>query len=440
MPEIAEAIEQSFKNVDGMVGAAIFSGGVNTESMAAALQTEKEKSKVAYEKFKAAMEGSDTLKTKERDPEALQAFIEGTAGVNDDIFISPEGVKILFQKYKKTPEVAEQILRDIGIDPEVAADNVKEGLDIPVKLSMVASHLNAEQSADLVNDLKAAPGAMTFRESKQVDEVAEAQRIEDSLKEQNIIFDHLRRIRGEMLDAGLTTEYVDHAVALFDMAATRWAGEAGFTAEDFLSRVSVGSEVYETFMAAQKGKVLAQKGITPSERLGSALGSMIQQIEEGRGDEERFLESGETEYIGSSAWRIYDKREQIKSNNHKKIKSLQVLVPENSLIRIERILKPLVTFPELVHLPNPFEKLTVTAYSHLKTEGDHWRLFLGFAQHAGAQAALLRIQDKRLRAKFKKKLDLGQGDWFTPELIWNQLPGLLADIIDPWQMTGKSAA
>lgn len=150
--------------------------------------------------------------------------------------------------------------------------------------------------------------------------------------------------------------------------------------------------------------------------------------------------SGRTEYIGSSAWRIYDKRKQIKSNNQKKIKSLQVPVPESPLIRIERILKFPRTFPELIHLPNPFQKLTVAAYSHLESEGNLWRLFLRLAQYEGAQTALLRIPDKPIRARFRKKLALGQVDWFKPDLIWNQLPGLVTDIIDPYQMTGKSAA
>jgi hypothetical protein len=144
--------------------------------------------------------------------------------------------------------------------------------------------------------------------------------------------------------------------------------------------------------------------------------------------------SGKTLYIGNRRFRAYDKRAEIRHKNKKKPKAAQQKVPGYPLLRVETMLAlPSKTLlGKIPSLPNQLEKLGIACYSNLPDGGDMWSLFLLAARLGGAQAALTTIKSKKRKAEYFERLEAGWTDWWKPEDVWSQVPGLVHSISDPF--------
>jgi hypothetical protein len=143
--------------------------------------------------------------------------------------------------------------------------------------------------------------------------------------------------------------------------------------------------------------------------------------------------SGKTEtlYVGGYECAklvvLYDKVQQVKHLNATKHMKLQE--PVDPTTRLELRLRPDAGIDQLRELPNPYIKLILSTVPLLsKTEQQLWRLFIAVAQFRGLQDALLMIEDKYQRKKFKESLGSTKPTWWKPESVWTRWIGLLEHV------------
>jgi hypothetical protein len=243
LPDIVNDMLISLRNIDVIPGAMITGYAFNSQSIADSLNREKGD----IEKFLAEMDEllpkSDESLTKQRSSEAMNSFFE-TAGLGEEVYMSSEGATILFQT---DPEKTAEIMDKLAVNAGEALIRSEAGEDIEIKLSQIPANLTAEEWDLIKMDIKPAPGAMTAREAEVIDPIQEVKRIENSLKQQNIVFDEIRRLRKETLGMGLPPEYVDHVLSVYDRFATRMSNEEGFDASDFFSRLNLSRTMYDNF-------------------------------------------------------------------------------------------------------------------------------------------------------------------------------------------------
>jgi len=143
-----------------------------------------------------------------------------------------------------------------------------------------------------------------------------------------------------------------------------------------------------------------------------------------------FCKSGRTEtlYLGGTEGAkfvvLYDKVQQVKHQNAKW--HVDKPLPPSPTTRIEIRLRPDAALVQLAEMENPFQKLIIAP---LKLVPEHdellWRLFVAVAQMRGAQDALLMIDDKNQRKKFRDGIKAGVPAWWHVEKLWKEWPIVL---------------
>ena len=122
-----------------------------------------------------------------------------------------------------------------------------------------------------------------------------------------------------------------------------------------------------------------------------------------------FCKSGKTEtlYLGGTEGAkfvvLYDKVQQVKHQNAKW--HVDKPLPASPTTRIEIRLRPDAAILQLASMENPFQKLIIAPLASVPTQDELlWRLFVAVAQVRGAQDALLMIDDKNQRKKFRDRI------------------------------------
>lgn len=143
--------------------------------------------------------------------------------------------------------------------------------------------------------------------------------------------------------------------------------------------------------------------------------------------------NGRTEYIGgetsTTRWRIYNKKAETEKKNKQKAKPLHETIPESELTRIELVSKPYCHLLDLPDKTNKFDKLTVSAFSNLVINNDpYWGVFLDSCRLIGAKSALLKLTESTIYDRYTARIKHGLVDWWNPDVIWSQLPAVIANI------------
>jgi hypothetical protein len=133
----------------------------------------------------------------------------------------------------------------------------------------------------------------------------------------------------------------------------------------------------------------------------------------------------ETLYIGSkySNWRacIYDKKHCLKEKG--------LPYPHHETTRIECQIKPKCSVNELSKIKNSFKRVNIYNCGNgselPKSLKMMWNTFLDSCRYRGAQAALMLIQDRNARKKYRDLLIQHLAvPWFDPDEIWKQWPSV----------------
>jgi hypothetical protein len=225
--DIPGAVLESLKNVDVIPGSFLL-GASGSVRRAVDLQQESDKAKrYADDQTKIGDLIKDS-KLKQRSPEALAEVLEQT-GFGEEAWITPEGVLALYGQADLSGQKGDELLQALGVDPKSAMSAMQLNQDIRVKTSDLHAHLTPEQFAELAQDLRSSPQAMTLRESgdeamqARVREVAELAKRE--AQEEADYQTERDRLRQEVLDTGkVDPEQADAWLSTLDGFASRWAG------------------------------------------------------------------------------------------------------------------------------------------------------------------------------------------------------------------------
>jgi len=80
---------------------------------------------------------------------------------------------------------------------------------------------------------------------------------------------------------------------------------------------------------------------------------------------------------------------------------------------------------------NPFSKLSIYYYPDHMLKDQLFRQTLALARLSYVDAAIQNL-DKATRKKYRDKLDNEyRAAWWSPEMLWDQLPSLIDGIINP---------
>ncbi|MGE4424761.1 MAG: hypothetical protein AB7D39_20855 [Pseudodesulfovibrio sp.] len=225
--DIPGAVLESLKNVDVIPGSFLL-GASGSVRRAVDLQQESDKAKrYADDQSKIGDLVKDS-KLKQRSPEALAEVLEQT-GFGEEAWITPEGVLALYGQADLSGQKGDELLQALGVDPKSAMSAMQLNQDIRVKTSDLHAHLTPEQFAELAQDLRSSPQAMTLRESgdeamqARVREVAELAKRE--AQEETDYQAERERLRQEVLDTGkVDPEQADAWLSTLDGFASRWSG------------------------------------------------------------------------------------------------------------------------------------------------------------------------------------------------------------------------
>ena len=143
-----------------------------------------------------------------------------------------------------------------------------------------------------------------------------------------------------------------------------------------------------------------------------------------------YYKSGKTEalylggYEGARHVVMYDKVAEVIHLNAKRKENKPL--PPDPTTRIEIRLRPDVGPVQLTAIENPFLKLIVSSLASVPTPDDQmWKLFVAVSQFRGAQDALLMIEDKNMRTKFRERIKVGNPSWWQAEKLWENWHPLL---------------
>jgi hypothetical protein len=235
--EILSAVTEAAKNIDVIPGAFVMGGGMSYMNQGQDIRSQAmaEEFRNLHERIGAA---SDQSKTKERSPDHFEKFLD-TVGFGETGFITPEGAEVLFQS---NPEAAQVIIEKLGLDPQETMDHVKNGLDIPVKMSAIHARLLPEERAAILDDLKPAPSAMSKRQADNIDIegnlAAMADRFSDAMAEESAFKTELDRVKTEAIAAGALPEQVQEFGKLIEKFSDRMALE-GQSRVDTLGKIRI---------------------------------------------------------------------------------------------------------------------------------------------------------------------------------------------------------
>jgi hypothetical protein len=200
----------------------------------------------------------DATKTQQRSPDHSEQFLNNI-GMGQPIFISPEGIDLLYQDTPK--DEADAILNKIGVNPEQAKATAATGVDIEVQQSKVHAQLTTEEFNKISRDVKPAPGAYTQRDVEQqrdTDDVANTVKlIAEENKREKDVREEIIRIQKEGKQAGLDKQTVENTPILMRGLSNRLALE-GVDPVEFFKKIGFKKTAFEQI----KGFFQAEK-VTP---------------------------------------------------------------------------------------------------------------------------------------------------------------------------------
>ncbi|MGE4443327.1 MAG: hypothetical protein AB7D27_17865, partial [Desulfomicrobium sp.] len=225
--DIPSAVLESLKNVDVIPGSFLL-GASGSVRRAVDLQRQAGEAKsFAGDQIQVGELVKDS-KLKQRSPDALAEVLEQT-GFGEEAWITPEGVLALYGQADLSGQKGDELLQALGVDPKSAMSAMQLNQDLQVKASDLHAHLTPEQFAELAQDLRSSPQAMTLRESgdeamqARVREVAELAKRE--AQEETDYQTERDRLRQEVLDTGkVDPEQAEAWLSTLDGFASRWAG------------------------------------------------------------------------------------------------------------------------------------------------------------------------------------------------------------------------
>jgi hypothetical protein len=201
----------------------------------------------------------DETKTQQRSPDHSEEFLK-TVGAEQPVFISPEGIELLYQE--NTKDDADNILKKVGVNPAKAKSNAATGLDAEITQSKTLSQLDREQYNKISQDIKPAPSGYTRREIQQQidqDDVENTVKvIAEETQRDKQINEEIIRIQEEGRKAKLTEETVENAPVLMRGLANRLSLE-GIDPVKFLKKIGIKRTTFEEI----KGFFQAEEGVPP---------------------------------------------------------------------------------------------------------------------------------------------------------------------------------
>ncbi len=157
---------------------------------------------------------------------------------------------------------------------------------------------------------------------------------------------------------------------------------------------------------------------------------------------EVIAQSGRTLYLGTEEsfgrWCVYDKAAEMKGKNKKKCAELKESIPTTPVTRIELRLKPKMPLSHVSALTNPFADLVIVAYPAEALANPLASQTLRLARHEGMDAALKGLPTAE-RKKMRAILKPIQVNWWDPQAVWEQVPGVLESLANPHQELYQAA-
>ena len=201
----------------------------------------------------------EETKTQQRSPDHSEQFMD-TIGMNKPVYISPEGIELLYQENKK--EDVDALLKKAGVNPDRARSTAAAGQDVEVKQSKALSQLNQEEYNKISKDIKPAPSAYTAREIQQKQDAEDVENAVKILVEENqkdaAVNQEIVRIKDEAGKAKLDKETVENAPVLLKGLADRLSLE-GVDPVEFLKKVGfkrgVFAEIKDFLQPGKRGGI-----------------------------------------------------------------------------------------------------------------------------------------------------------------------------------------
>lgn len=174
--------------------------------------------------------------TKTTSPEVTKDFLD-IVGLGDDMFMSPEGIKVLFQT---DPEG--EIFTKLGVDPQEARQASDAGIDISFPESSMHSALSPEEFTQIKDHIKAAPGASTAFDRESGVAIEAINRLDaigrEVVENQKAFNVESERIKEQVISTGHTQEFADTYIDTVERFANRIALE-GRDRVDFLKGINI---------------------------------------------------------------------------------------------------------------------------------------------------------------------------------------------------------
>jgi len=132
-------------------------------------------------------------------------------------------------------------------------------------------------------------------------------------------------------------------------------------------------------------------------------------------------------YEGAKHVVVYDKVQEVKHLNA--TKHLKKQLPADPTTRIEIRLRPECGLAQLADMENQFKKLILSSWATApKQDNLTWKLFIALAQCRGLHDALLMIDDKPLRKKYREQVAGASPHWWKGDSIWEGWPKVLTEV------------
>jgi hypothetical protein len=197
-----------------------------------------QKTQQFQDRFTKLAEAVEVTKTKQRDPERLETFIN-SIGASEPAYLSAEGIQTLFQS---DPENAQTLLNQIAENPELAQKAAIDGQDVKVDTAKIMAFMTPEQQESIKIDLKPAPSALSPREIQDIDFNEELKNVEDYYKEiveaESTFRDEMNQLRKQVTDTGYSPEYADNYLQIVERFVDRMSLE-GLNKQEFVKKISV---------------------------------------------------------------------------------------------------------------------------------------------------------------------------------------------------------
>ena len=147
----------------------------------------------------------DETKTQQRSPEKMKEFMQMT-GMDQEAFMDADTVTGMFQDDE---EGTETFFQSIGVNPDTARQQARQGQDIKVSMAEAYTGLDAERFAGIIQHMKAAPGGSTVAELQGLSLPEEVRAVAARFDDMIGVNTEIDRLRAEAAEAGVRAKVVD---------------------------------------------------------------------------------------------------------------------------------------------------------------------------------------------------------------------------------------